>query len=107
MISISKKLKNIDIYLLDQILKGSIQKGMFILDAGCGNGRNSEFLLDEGYNVYGMEPEEDSLQELWSLYPTHKQQFVHSTLEDSPSFRKFNFIICNAVLHFADTHTNF
>jgi tellurite methyltransferase len=35
----------IDIYLFDQLLKGSIQPGMRVLDAGCGSGRNLVYLL--------------------------------------------------------------
>ena len=45
----------IDIYLFDQLLKGRIQPGMRILDAGCGSGRNLVYLLNEGYEVFGVD----------------------------------------------------
>jgi tellurite methyltransferase len=32
-----------DIYLLDQILRGTIVPGMKVFDAGCGGGRGSPF----------------------------------------------------------------
>lgn len=38
----------IDIYLFDQLLRGRIRPGMRILDAGCGNGRNSRLMGDAG-----------------------------------------------------------
>jgi SAM-dependent methyltransferase len=41
----------IDIYLFDQLLRGRIQPGMRILDAGCGTGRNLVYLLRAGYEV--------------------------------------------------------
>ena len=37
---LNKVLGNIDLYLLDQLLKGRITRDMKILDAGCGEGRN-------------------------------------------------------------------
>jgi tellurite methyltransferase len=35
----------IDIYLFDQLLRGRIARGMRVLDAGCGYGRNLVYLL--------------------------------------------------------------
>lgn len=46
---------DIDIYLFDQLLKGRIQKEMRVLDAGCGNGRNSFYLIKSGIQVYGAD----------------------------------------------------
>ena len=45
----------IDIYLFDQILRGRIARGMRVLDAGCGSGRNLVYLLREGYEVFGVD----------------------------------------------------
>ena len=42
---------NIDIYLFDQLLRGRIQPGMHVLDAGCGGGRNLVYLLKNGFDV--------------------------------------------------------
>lgn len=49
--ALNKLLGNIDIYLLDQILKGRFTKEMRILDAGCGEGRNLIYFLHEGFQV--------------------------------------------------------
>ena len=45
----------IDIYLFDQIQKGRFEDGMKILDVGCGNGRNLDYLMQSGYDVYGID----------------------------------------------------
>src|ERR1035438_9101250 len=47
----------IDIYLFDQLLRGRIVPGMRIFDAGCGSGRNLAYLLREGYEVFGADPD--------------------------------------------------
>src|ERR1022692_5278361 len=47
----------IDIYLFDQLLRGRIVPGMRIFDAGCGSGRNLVYLLREGYEVFGADPD--------------------------------------------------
>jgi len=46
---------DIDIYLFDQIIRGHIEPGMRILDAGCGSGRNLVYLMREGYDVAGVD----------------------------------------------------
>src|ERR1039457_5158242 len=45
----------IDIYLFDQLLRGRIGRGMRVLDAGCGAGRNLVYFLREGYEVFGAD----------------------------------------------------
>jgi len=47
--TLQEQFGQIDIYLFDQILRGNISPGMRVLDAGCGGGRNIQYLLREGY----------------------------------------------------------
>ena len=42
----------IDIYLFDQLLKGSFDDRRRLLDAGCGSGRNLPYFLQRGFDVY-------------------------------------------------------
>ncbi len=37
-----------DIYLVDQFMRGRVLPGFKVLDAGCGTGRNSAFLVKMG-----------------------------------------------------------
>ena len=43
----------IDIYLFDQLLRGRVPPGARVLEAGCGGGRNLQYLLQAGYEVFG------------------------------------------------------
>ena len=54
-VDLNKELGNIDIYLLDQILKGRYDPSMKLLDAGCGEGRNLTYFLKNGYSVYAID----------------------------------------------------
>jgi SAM-dependent methyltransferase len=51
----------IDIYLFDQILRGRIGRGMRVVDAGCGSGRNLVYFLREGYEVFGVDSDSQAV----------------------------------------------
>lgn len=104
---------NMDIYLFDQLLKGSIKPGMNVLDAGCGNGRNSNYLLKAGVNMFGVDSSEFAISEIQQLsqrinpdYPSGN--FIVSDLATLPFVNNFfDVVICSAVLHFSRSETHF
>lgn len=106
-------LGNIDIYLLDQILKGRFPKNYKILDAGCGEGRNLIYFLRNNYQVYGIDRNEDAIRMLQYLtrsvnhgYPL--KRFTVGDVVDMPwKNHKFHAIISSAVLHFAENEIHF
>jgi len=106
----SKELKqeigNIDIYLLDQILKERFNSTDKILDAGCGSGRNLQYFINNNFDVYGIDSNENRINSLKNL--NNNQNFKVAKLEAIP-FNKdyFDYIICNAVLHFANNEIHF
>jgi tellurite methyltransferase len=106
-------LGNIDIYLLDQILKGRFPKSYKILDAGCGEGRNLIYFLHNNYRVYGIDKNEDDIRMLkylcGSISHTYPQnRFVVGDIVNMPwKNHKFHAIISSAVLHFAENETHF
>lgn len=110
---LNRLLGNVDIYLLDQILKGRFTKEMKILDAGCGEGRNAVYFINQGYQIFGIDPNETAIQycrfRSRSLNPdfdTHR--FQVGRLEDIPFHDgAFDAVICSAVLHFADHADHF
>lgn len=110
---LNRLLGNVDIYLLDQILKGRFAKEMKILDAGCGEGRNAVYFIQKGYSIYGIDPNETAVQycrfmakSLNPDFDIHRFQF--GRLEEIPFHPEaFDAVICSAVLHFAENVDNF
>jgi tellurite methyltransferase len=106
-------LGNIDIYLLDQVLKGQFQPSMKILDAGCGEGRNLIYFLKNEFEVFGIDQNERAIQSLIQLGKTinpalKTERFKVGSLDDLPyPNRFFDSIICSAVLHFAKDEAHF
>ncbi len=106
-------LGNIDIYLLDQILKGRFPKHYKILDAGCGEGRNLIYFVRNNYRVYGIDKSNDAIKMLQhlvrSLNPRYpRDRFFVGDVNDTPFEREeFDAIISSAVLHFSENESQF
>lgn len=101
---------NMDIYLLDQILKGRFVPGGRILDAGCGKGRNLLYFLQQDYDVYGIDPEQMNIEHVqqWAVKWAPADHFRVERIEEiSYPEHYFDAIICNAVLHFAKNEEHF
>jgi ubiquinone/menaquinone biosynthesis C-methylase UbiE len=104
---------NIDLFLLDQILKGRFDAQMKILDCGCGEGRNLFYFLREGYDMFGVDKDAKALRmlHLWAKsfnIEAIGQRFVQASLEKMPfEDEKFDAILCLSVLHFAESEDHF
>ena len=110
---LNRLLGNIDIYLLDQILKGRFTSDMKIFDAGCGEGRNAIYFLNTGFQVFGIDANETAIQYIRYVSKTLKPEydshrFQVGKLEEIPFHSTaFDAVICSAVLHFAEDERNF
>lgn len=97
----------IDIYLFDQILRGNISPGMRVVDAGCGGGRNIQYLLREGYEVFGVDTSAEAVSavrkmagELAPGLPA--ENFQVAAVEAMPFADELaDVVVCHSVLHFA------
>lgn len=100
---------DMDIYLLDQVMKGRYIKGDRILDAGCGEGRNLTWFVNEQVEIFGVDINEDNISYLKTLHPKlPANQFqVASLTATGFADNFFNHIICSAVLHFAENEEHF
>ncbi|ACU61724.1 class I SAM-dependent methyltransferase [Chitinophaga pinensis] len=104
---------NIDIYLFDQLLKGTYDKCKSVLDAGCGGGRNLIYFLKNGYDVYGIDPNPNAVEAVRQLSATLShtnatENFVVASAENLPfEDNTFDLIISSAVLHFAQDPAHF
>ncbi len=103
MTDLARLLGPIDIYLLDQILKGRIAPGMRVLDAGCGYGRNLVYLLNEGYDVWGVDLNPEAVATLGD-----PGRFLVAPVDRMPFPDAFaDVVISSAVLHFAEDEAHF
>jgi tellurite methyltransferase len=99
----------IDIYLFDQLLRGRIQAGLSIFDAGCGFGRNLIFMLRERYEIYGVDPDPRAIEAVRNLAPYlppenfRAEAIENSTFPDALA----DVVISSAVLHFARDEEHF
>jgi ubiquinone/menaquinone biosynthesis C-methylase UbiE len=101
-------LGNADIYLIDQILKGRYQTNDIVLDAGCGSGRNLHYFHESGFQFYAIDSNAEHIENLKNQYPELEANFKVAFLEKLPFLENtFDHIICNAVLHFAQSETHF
>lgn len=104
---------SIDIYVFDQLLKGRFAPGSTILDAGCGTGRNLVYFLRNGYNVYGVDSSAEAIQHTRTLAAQLAPSLPpeHFCVENLDSLSlpnsSMDTVICNAVLHFAQSEEQF
>jgi SAM-dependent methyltransferase len=103
----------IDIYLFDQLLKGRIETGHRILDAGCGGGRNLVYLLGAGYDVRAVDGDERAVAQVRALVraraPALTGERVYRAEVEALPFEDdaFDVLLSNAVLHFARDDAHF
>lgn len=104
---------NIDIYLFDQLAKGTYDECNVILDAGCGTGRNLLYFLNSGAKVFGVDQNPEAILQLRNLasqFPqiNPEENFKVSAVEQlSFEPESFDLVISSAVLHFAENLNHF
>jgi tellurite methyltransferase len=104
---------HIDIYLFDQLLRGRITPGMRVIDAGCGDGRNLVYLLQKGYEVFGIDSDPAAIAGLrrlaQALAPVLPPDNFRVGAIESASFPDAcaDVVLSSAVLHFARSDEQF
>jgi SAM-dependent methyltransferase len=104
---------NIDIYLFDQLLKGTYQHCEKVLDIGCGGGRNLHYFLRNNYEVFGVDQSADAINAVGylsaALAPNNPtENFSVANADDLPfGDETFDLVISSAVLHFAKNEEHF
>jgi SAM-dependent methyltransferase len=112
-LSIQEQFGQIDIYVFDQILRGNVARGMRVLDAGCGYGRNLVHLLREGVEVFALDASAEGVAHVKALAAELAPQlpvenFQVGAIEVMPFEDGFaDVVICNSVLHFARDEDQF
>ena len=99
--------------LIDQILKHRFHKQMKILDAGCGEGRNMVYFINNDFNIYGIDDNADAVKmaKLYckSLNKTFEVENIQNFAIEKNPFpdQFFDAIICINVLHSAKNQNDF
>ncbi|MEP6961246.1 MAG: class I SAM-dependent methyltransferase [Acidobacteriota bacterium] len=113
MANLQEQFGDIDIYFLDQLLRGRIVRGMRVLDAGCGSGRNLVYLLREGFEVFGADANAQAVEATRrlaaALAPTLPAENFRTEAIEAMSFPDAcaDVAISSAVLHFAKDDDHF
>jgi tellurite methyltransferase len=103
----------IDIYVFDQLLRRRLAPGMRVLDIGCGSGRNLVYLLQSGYEVFGIDSDPISIQvvqQLAARLAPHlpPDNFRVEAVERITFPEAFaDVVFSSAVLHFASDDAHF
>ena len=104
---------DIDIYLFDQIQKGRFTTAAKILDAGCGGGRNLIYFMRTGCEVFAVDQNPEAVAQIRQLARTlaphlPPENFQIASIEKMPfPDESFDWVISNAVLHFAENKIHF
>ncbi|MCE2708453.1 MAG: class I SAM-dependent methyltransferase [Bacteroidota bacterium] len=110
---LNRLLGNVDLYLLDQLLKGRFTQNMKILDVGCGEGRNAVYFLHKNYPIFGIDPNEVAIQYCRFLAKSIQPETdIHRfQVGDGAAIpfheAAFDAVLSSAVLHFAEGHAHF
>jgi len=106
---LNKALGNMDIHLLDQVLKGRFKKEGPLLDAGCGEGRNLHYFLQEGFDIYIVDKDPSSIQMVQmiarSLNSNIPQECTFIGDIEKIQWKAFQTILLlNVIQHFENMH---
>lgn len=103
---------DMDLYLLDQVLKGSFENKEKVLDVGSGQGRNLLYFLLHGFDVHAIDRDKSNVQlcrfMAQKLNYHRTEQIIRADLSQLPySENKFDAVICSRVLHFAKSEEEY
>ena len=113
MSSLKSAFGHIDIYLFDQLLKGRLTPDMRVLDAGCGRGRNLVYLLQNDFEVFGVDSDSGAVRYVQAIAGRlapglSPENFTVAEVANLPYEDVFfDFVISSAVLHFAKNVIHF
>src|SRR5688572_23716504 len=103
----------IDIYLFDQLLKGSFDDRRRVLDAGCGSGRNLPYFLQRGFELFAIDADPAAAAVVRNLLarlaPSIPEANIVAGRIDALPWpdASMDVVISSAVLHFADDEAHF
>ncbi|MEO1256140.1 MAG: class I SAM-dependent methyltransferase, partial [Bacteroidota bacterium] len=101
---------DMDLFLMDLILKGKVPEKGRVLDIGCGEGRNGLYFIRNGYEYHGWDTDRSKISLLEYLVNSLTEINAFFEVMDLRSSSKeglFDLIICSRMLHFAESEVDF
>ena len=102
---------DIDLELLDLILKGHFASVKKILDVGCGEGRNLIYFFQRDFDVYAIDSDPSSVDLVKYMarsFGKDPQKILQrSIFEAHTDIAGMDAIICSRVLHFCEDEEEF
>jgi len=101
---------DMDLHLMDAILKGLMPVSGSVLDLGCGAGRNAVYFLNQGYEYVGVDADDSQVQLCRFVtkdFEDNSVQFYTTSIQELDLGKRFDLIICSQVLHFAEDEADF
>ncbi|RAL57656.1 hypothetical protein BLD25_01860 [Candidatus Gracilibacteria bacterium GN02-872] len=89
-----------------KIAEKFLNKEHIIVDLGCGQGRNLIYLLNKGFNIYGIDISEVSISDLKVNFPEYKNNFLKKNILDLDSY-DFSDLISTFTFNFIDKQIKF
>jgi SAM-dependent methyltransferase len=103
---VNNEFGELDLSLIDFLLRGLLPEKGRILDAGCGGGRQLLYFLRKGYEVAAVDNDPSAVRSSNFISQSIQKADVAqmANIEDlSFPDNHFDFIICSQVLHFANS----
>ena len=95
----SKERKLQDDHIVDFLNYHNFEKNLKVLDCGCADGRNSEYLINEGYEVTGVDHSQTVIERTQKRLP--KGKFITGDIRklDKIESNSFDILIDAGALH--------
>lgn len=85
--------------VLESIKKYNVNQSDKILEIGCGEGRDSKAVLDQGYNLLATDLSNEAIDYCKKIMPSYKDHFKVLDCINSYHKEKYDFIYSVAVIH--------
>ncbi|MBV6639213.1 MAG: class I SAM-dependent methyltransferase [Cyclobacteriaceae bacterium] len=102
---------DIDLELLDLILKGFFSEHQKLLDIGCGEGRNLIYFLQNDFDIYAIDIDRSSVDLVRYMVKSFGKDptkiIQHDIRDPLSDMSPMDAVICSRVLHFCEDENSF